>query len=93
MKLIIGLGNPGKIYQDHRHNIGFVVIKALAKTCRVFLKKESGVLALSAKIKIKGQNVVLAMPLTFMNLSGIAVSALLAKYKRDPEDLLVVCDD
>jgi len=83
MKLIVGLGNPGRLYIDSRHNIGFAVVKLLAKIYKISLKKEKGSLALSGKVKISGQNVILAMPLTFMNLSGIAIASLLKKYKID----------
>jgi len=93
MKLIVGLGNPGIIYRDSRHNIGFSVVKALAKACKISFKRESSSCSLVGRGKMEGQAVVLAMPLTFMNLSGSAVNALLKKYKIGPEDLLVVCDD
>lgn len=93
MKLIVGLGNPGRLYIDSRHNIGFSVVKLLAKIYKISLKKEEGNLSLSGKVKISGQNVILAMPLTFMNLSGIAVAGLLKKYKIESGNLLVVCDD
>ncbi len=83
MKLIVGLGNPGDIYKDSRHNIGFSVVKALAKSYKISLKKDSGTNSLSAKVKIGQQNVILATPLTFMNLSGIAIKALLKKYRVD----------
>jgi PTH1 family peptidyl-tRNA hydrolase len=93
MKLIVGLGNPGKLYQNSRHNIGFLAVKALAKVYRISFKKDSGTFSLSARGKIKSQDVILAIPFTFMNVSGMAVSALLKKYKIDLEDLLVVYDD
>lgn len=93
MKLIVGLGNPGKDYIYSRHNIGFLVIKALAKIHGALLRREIATFSLNAKDKIRGQNVILAIPLTFMNLSGIAVSALLKKYKIDLGNLLVICDD
>ncbi len=93
MKLIVGLGNPGKDYAGSRHNIGFLVIKALAKSCKIPFKKDTATFSLNALVKIDGQNVILAMPLTFMNLSGMAVSALFKKYKIGPDNLLVVCDD
>lgn len=83
MKLIVGLGNPGDIYEGTRHNIGSQVIKALAKTYKISLKKDRYVKALSGKAKIDNQNVILALPLTFMNLSGIAVRSLLKKYRID----------
>jgi len=93
MKLIVGLGNPGRNYIDSRHNIGFLIIKYLAKACGIAFKKDSNTFSLSGKERIGGQTVMLAMPVTFMNLSGVAVLALLKKYKVDLESLLVVCDD
>ncbi|MBU0504146.1 MAG: aminoacyl-tRNA hydrolase [Candidatus Omnitrophota bacterium] len=93
MKLIVGLGNPGPLYAGSRHNIGFSVIKALAKEYKVSLKKELRSAALSGRCKIDGFGVILAMPLTFMNRSGLAVSSLLKKYKIEFENLLVICDD
>ncbi len=93
MKLIVGLGNPGLIYAFSRHNIGFSVVKNIAKSHKASLKRERGVLCKSAKLRIEGQAVLIATPLTFMNLSGIAVAGLLRKYKIDLADLLVVCDD
>ncbi len=103
MKLIVGLGNPGSNYIGSRHNIGFSAVKALSRKYKIPLKKERGILSLSGKGKIEGSFILLALPLTFMNLSGIAVSALLRKYKidlprpcaqeRGLSDLLVVCDD
>ena len=93
MKLIVGLGNPGDIYRDSRHNIGFSVIRALAKAFRISLKRDKGAFSLSGKVKIDGRNVIMAMPLSFMNLSGTAVRALLKKYKIALRDTLVVADD
>jgi len=93
VKLIVGLGNPGLIYAGSRHNIGFAVVKSLARSLKVVLKRDSSVLALVSKANWGQNNVVLALPQTFMNLSGIAVKALLKKFKVSCEDLLVVCDD
>ena len=93
MKLIVGLGNPGDTYKDSRHNIGFCVIKALCEAQKAALKRDRGTFSMSAKAKIENQSVILATPLTFMNLSGNAVRALLRKYKIDLSDLLVVSDD
>lgn len=93
MRLIVGLGNPGKIYENTRHNIGFSVIEALGKVCRVSFKRDNSAFCLSAKYNIDNHPVVSAMPLTFMNLSGFAVAALLKKYKISLENLLVVLDD
>jgi len=93
MKLIAGLGNPGYRYKGTRHNAGFLIIEALAKTYKISLKKERGILSLSGKGRVNGCDVILAMPLTYMNLSGQAVVPLLKKYKINQQDLLVVCDD
>jgi len=93
MKLIVGLGNPGIIYAGSRHNIGFEVIRHLALAEKIALKKEKGIKALSAKGRIGSLDVVLAIPLTFMNLSAEAVKPLLKRYKFKAVDLLVVCDD
>jgi len=93
MKLIVGLGNPGDIYKNSRHNIGFLVVKELAGTKKAALKKEFGIKSLSAKTRINHEVVILALPLTYMNLSGNAVKRLLGKYKLTVEDLLVICDD
>jgi len=93
MRLIAGLGNPGRRYRNTRHNIGFTAVQALAKSYRSSFKREGALAALSARIKIAGESVILALPLTFMNLSGLAVGALLKKYRLHPQSLLVVCDD
>ena len=93
MKLIVGLGNPGLVYAGSRHNIGFTVIKSLARFLKVALKRDASVSALVGKANLGKNNVVLALPQTFMNLSGVSVKALLKKFKVSIEDLLVVCDD
>jgi PTH1 family peptidyl-tRNA hydrolase len=92
-KLIVGLGNPGLIYAGSRHNIGFAVLKSLASSLKINFKPDSSVSASVARGKLFQQEVVLALPRTYMNLSGIAVKALLKKFKVDLKDLLVVCDD
>jgi peptidyl-tRNA hydrolase, PTH1 family len=93
MKLIIGLGNPGFRYAGTRHNIGFAVVKSLAKSCKIGLKNDRNTCALSGKGLVADEPAILAMPLTYMNLSGNAVGALVKKYKIDLADLLVICDD
>lgn len=93
MKLIVGLGNPGGVYAHSRHNIGFLTVKALAKHYHSPFKRDSRTFSLSAKGEVAGQNLILALPLTFMNLSGNAIRALRDKYKIDSKSLLVVCDD
>jgi PTH1 family peptidyl-tRNA hydrolase len=93
VKLIVGLGNPGKIYVGSRHNLGYFIIKELASSHKVLVKKENGIAAFSARAKFEGQNIILALPVTFMNLSGSAVKALLKRYKIDLSSLLIVHDD
>lgn len=93
MKLIVGLGNPGLLYAGSRHNIGFAVVKSVARGQRAALKKDRSVYAYSAKCRINQEELLLAMPLTFMNSSGLAVKALIRKYRVALGDLLVVCDD
>jgi len=93
MKLIVGLGNPGRAYAGSRHNIGFIAVDTLAKDYRVKLKRAFACRWLSAKIKLQGCDILLAEPVTYMNLSGAAVAALLKKNKVALKDLLVICDD
>lgn len=93
MKLIVGLGNPGIRYGLTRHNAGSLVVKALARDEGAGLKSDRGTSALSAKAKIGQAQALLAVPLTFMNLSGAAVAALMKKHRVELNDLLVACDD
>ena len=93
IKLIVGLGNPGLIYAGSRHNIGFAVLKSLARSLKINFKRDSLVSSLVARGKLIQRDLVLALPQSYMNLSGIAVKALLKKFKVDLKDLLVVCDD
>ncbi|MFA5362451.1 MAG: aminoacyl-tRNA hydrolase [Candidatus Omnitrophota bacterium] len=93
MKLIVGLGNPGIIYSGTRHNIGYTVVKALARGHKAAFRKEPGIQVLGARCRIQGNEVSLALPLTYMNLSGGAVKAFMEKYAVAPQDVLVICDD
>ena len=93
MKLIVGLGNPGKVYASSRHNAGFMAVKALAAKYKVTLKRGFLSSSLTAKLRIVDGQVVLVQPLSFMNLTGSAVKPLLKKYKINLSDLLVICDD
>ena len=90
--LIVGLGNPGKEYEDTFHNCGFRVLDALAEKVG---KKPSKIecSALTCVTQIGGQKVVLAKPLTYMNNSGEAVKGLLTKYGMKPQDMIVIYDD
>ena len=90
MKLVIGLGNPGRRYAGTRHNVGFDVLDLLAERHR--LEWESAPAA-GLIAKWRAVSVLLAKPLTFMNLSGHAVGELLRFYKIDLQDSLIVVDD
>jgi PTH1 family peptidyl-tRNA hydrolase len=90
MKMIAGLGNPGRKYAGTRHNVGFDVLDLLADRHRLVWESAPAE-ALIAKWRFAG--VLLAKPLTFMNLSGHAVGELLRYFKIDVSDLLVVVDD
>lgn len=92
-KLILGLGNPGKEYARTRHNAGFLTVGVLAQRWRVPLKKDRSTFSLTGSATVARQRVVLAEPVTYMNLSGIALNALRAAYKFGLSDILVVCDD
>ena len=89
--LIVGLGNIGSKYQDTRHNIGFIVLDALAKASTIFFSEQRyGALA---ELKLKGRTLVLLKPNTFMNLSGNAVRYWLNKKNIPTENMLVIVDD
>ena len=99
MKLIVGLGNPGVEYQFTPHNAGFLAIDRLAEVCGANVSNRRG-RALTAKTTLAGQEVLLAKPETFMNLSGVSVAALLDELElgRDgtsgpAEDLIVLYDE
>lgn len=92
MYLIVGLGNPGNRYRFTRHNSGFMVLEKLAQTLEIDLKQKSFD-ALWGKGKISGTDIILAEPQTYMNLSGTAVRQLVAFFKADISNLIVVHDD
>ena len=92
MKLIVGLGNPGRIYAHNRHNIGFICLNHFAKAQGIRFGKKQG----RARIgigEVAGSKVVLAKPQTHMNLSGQSVSRLVQKFDINLNDLLVIHDD
>ncbi len=90
--LIVGLGNPGPKYKDTRHNVGFVVIDALAKSEGIRFN-EGRAQAVVGRGEIEDVPVALMKPLTYMNLSGRAVAAVARFYKIPPSYILVVYDD
>ncbi|MEO1498100.1 MAG: aminoacyl-tRNA hydrolase [Planctomycetota bacterium] len=92
MKIVVGLGNPGKEYQGTRHNVGFDVLRILADRWSAETPKrkfESYV----AEARVREARVLLVWPQTYMNLSGRAVRQATDFYKLELEDLLVICDD
>jgi PTH1 family peptidyl-tRNA hydrolase len=92
VKLIAGLGNPGSEFEHTRHNIGFEVINALSQANGLPLDKLK-FNAQFGKGKIEGEDVLLVKPLTYMNLSGEALSPIMNFYQIPIEDILVVYDD
>lgn len=93
MKLITGLGNIGDKYCMTRHNAGFMVLDRWSLIESYSFKLESKLKAYIAKIKIGNEDILLAKPTTFMNLSGEAVRAVMDYYKINIKDLLIIYDD
>ncbi|MDI6783790.1 MAG: aminoacyl-tRNA hydrolase [bacterium] len=92
MWLVIGLGNPGQRYHLTRHNVGFMVIDLLAKQHRIQVTRHKEQ-AVFGRGRIGNESVILAKPLTYMNRSGIAVRNLIAWFKLQATDLIVISDD
>lgn len=92
MKLIVGLGNPGKQYEKTRHNVGFFVIDELCEKLHVALDKKK-CKAIYGTFLYQGEKIILAKPQTYMNLSGEAVQSLMHFYQLSVEDLIVIHDD
>ncbi len=92
MKLIVGLGNPGKEYENTRHNMGFFFLDNYAKTknLEINTKKFNGLLT---EFVDKNEKVILLKPQTYMNLSGESVRKVMDFYKIDVNDILVISDD
>jgi PTH1 family peptidyl-tRNA hydrolase len=92
MRLIVGLGNPDPEYQWTPHNLGFMAVDELASRSGIRVSRPEAK-ALVGRGKFGGEEIVLAKPQTYMNLSGISVRELLAKYELQPADLLVMFDE
>ncbi len=92
MLLVVGLGNPGKEYASHRHNVGFMAVDALADRVRAdaWREKFSGVYA---KAELAGEPAVLLKPMTYMNESGRSVQPAAAFFKVEPKDVIVLHDE
>jgi PTH1 family peptidyl-tRNA hydrolase len=92
MRLIVGLGNPGPEYQWTPHNLGFLAVDEIANRAGIRVERPEGK-ALVGRGKFAGEEIILAKPQTYMNLSGISVRDVLEKYELAPEDLLVLYDE
>ena len=93
IKLIVGLGNPGKVYANTRHNAGFWWVDELTRIQNVNFKADSKFHGLVARANLHGHEVHLLKPQTFMNISGRAVGAVAQFYKIEPAQILVVHDE
>jgi peptidyl-tRNA hydrolase, PTH1 family len=93
VKLIVGLGNPGIEYQFTPHNIGFLAVDRIAEQCGVMIDNRH-CKALTARTRIGNDEILLAKPETYMNLSGMSVLELVRKYEVEPQrDLIVIYDE
>lgn len=93
LKLIAGLGNPGKQYEMTRHNLGFMVILELAERYKISLRASRFTKAHCGHGEIEGHDVLFVLPTTFMNNSGVAVKRLAYMKEVEVENILVICDD
>ena len=92
MKLIVGLGNPGREYEMTRHNCGFRVVDAFADAASVDIDKED-FKGIYGRFKYNGEDIILFKPMTMMNLSGTAVQEIVHFFKIPLEDVVVIYDD
>jgi PTH1 family peptidyl-tRNA hydrolase len=93
IRLIVGLGNPGREYETTRHNVGFQWVDELARVQKFSFKSETKFHGLTARGQLHGHEVLLLKPQTFMNVSGRSVGALAQFYKIEPAEMLVVHDE
>jgi peptidyl-tRNA hydrolase, PTH1 family len=93
IRLIVGLGNPGREYETTRHNVGFMWVDELARLQKLAFKSEAKFHGLTARGQLHGHEVLLLKPQTFMNVSGRSVGALAQFYKIAPAEMLVVHDE
>ena len=93
MKLIVGLGNPGREYRETRHNVGFMVADEIAGRWGASEQWRERFDAMLVKQLVGEQPVIVSKPLTFMNLSGQSVAAVAGFYKIEPADVLVIVDE
>ena len=89
MKLVVGLGNPGREYKNTRHNVGFMVLDNYLGKVNWKTKQENYYYT----EEVNGEQIVYIKPITYMNLSGLAVNKIVSFYKIKPSDILVIQDD
>ena len=92
MKLIVGLGNPGRGYANNRHNLGFMCLNHFARTQGIRFDKKQGQARIGSG-EMAGSKVIFAKPQTYMNRSGQSVSRLIRKFDINPDDLIIIHDD
>jgi peptidyl-tRNA hydrolase, PTH1 family len=92
MRLIVGLGNPGPEYEWTPHNMGFLAVDGIAERARIRVTRPEAK-SYVGRGSFAGEEIILAKPQTMMNLSGVAVRALLEKYECDPAEMIVLTDD
>jgi PTH1 family peptidyl-tRNA hydrolase len=92
MRLIVGLGNPGPEHAWTPHNLGFLAIDGLAERASIRVTRPEAKAQVGIG-RLAGQDVILAKPQTYMNLSGVAIRMLLEKYELDPAQMIVLVDD
>lgn len=93
MKLIVGLGNPGIEYNNTRHNIGFMFIDSICDNLNLSFKLVTKLKSQIALTKLNGEDICFCKPMTYMNLSGEAVKAVVNYYNIKEEDILIIHDD
>lgn len=93
MKIVIGLGNPGREYEKTLHNLGYMAIDIVAEKLRCDFTKKAAFKSMIAEAFFNGEKVVLVKPLTYMNLSGEAVRAVVDFYKIPLKDIVIIYDD
>jgi PTH1 family peptidyl-tRNA hydrolase len=91
--LIVGLGNPGEKYENTPHNLGFRAVREISGRCKADLQYKSDLKSEIGRVKINGNDIFIAMPVTFMNLSGQAVKSISDYYKINNENIIVLHDD
>ena len=93
MKLIVGLGNPGRKYKHTRHNVGFMFVDRAAEVAKIKFRLDKAKSCELVDLIINNERIILMKPLTYMNLSGHAVIAVSQFYKIEKKDIIVVYDD